>query len=91
MDPPKCSIIYLASQWPIIMGYFELVMGCFGIQWPVILGYLAFHVLHSSIGVQNWGFCLLDPPRALGLEASGLHVRWAGVRAPYRKPIDALS
>ena len=25
---------------------------------------------HRSVGVQDWGFCFLDPPRALGKRSS---------------------
>ena len=31
--------VYLESQWPIIMGYFQSIMGYFGVWWPIFLGF----------------------------------------------------
>ena len=38
---------YLESQWPIVWGYFQPIMGYFGVKWPITLGYLAFQVLEA--------------------------------------------
>ena len=42
------EIMYLESQWLIIMGYFETIMVYFGVQWPIISSYLAVQ------GITEW-------------------------------------
>ena len=46
---------YLESQWPIVVGYFVLIMGYFGVKWPVTLGYLAVQLRERFSFGTRWG------------------------------------
>ena len=35
---------YLESRWPVILGYVQSILGCFGVGWPVVLSCFGFLV-----------------------------------------------